>query len=415
MHDRRNFLKMSAVGLAGLVANPNDLLADESKSKKMATVSWKNIEKQFDIDKNINYLNNGTAGLSPKSVQKAVFERMKYINLHGVYGGLEQELLNSLAAHFGIKSNEIALTHNVTEGINIAAWALPLKSGDEVILTNHEHVGNAVPWLNRQKKDGIKVVMAEIKPTAEQTFEEIKSKCTAKTKVIAVPHITCTLGQILPVKQLVELAKSRGIKTFIDGAHGAGMLNLDLKELGCDMYATCGHKWMLGPKGTGFVYINEELISELNGIFVGAGSDTRWDISDEMTAIEDYVKTGHRFYYGTQNSALYAGWIEAINFFETLGQDKVEERIRSLNQHLFEGLKSISTIKILTPEETISRCGVVSFLVSNKSDTVMEQFRKDGWILRFVAESKLDCIRVSTHIYNTENQIDALLEKLKNA
>ena len=86
-----------------------------------------------------------------------------------------------------------------------------------------------------------------------------------------------------------------------------------------------------------------------------------------------------------------------------------------MNQHLFEGLKSISTIKILTPEETISRCGVVSFLVSNKSDTVMEQFRKDGWILRFVAESKLDCIRVSTHIYNTENQIDALLEKLKNA
>ena len=290
-----------------------------------------------------------------------------------------------------------------------------MNAGDEVILTNHEHVGNALPWLNRKRKDGIEIKMLTLPKTADECMSRIKALITTKTKVIAVPHVTCTTGQVLPIKEICAYAKTKGIYTLIDGAHGVGMLDLNVKDLGCDMYASCGHKWMLGPKGTGVLYANKRLINELDSHFVGGYSDTGWTISEQRSEMDGLREDSHRFFYGTQNTALYAGISSAADFMLNIGVDRVAQRIKSLNQRFVDGLHSNPKFDLLTPSESISRAGIASFKIEGDDWQVYKKLRDEKWILRFVGESDLNCIRVSTHIYNTENQIDELLEKLMKA
>lgn len=420
MQDRRDFIRIGAAGLVGLFANrvTANTTAFKSVQEKIidrSDCSWKKIQKEFSIRKDIQYLNTGTMGLSPNVVTEAVIRRMEIVNSTGSYSGMEKIALQRLGELMHCEASEVAITHNVSEGINIAAWALPLKSGDEVILTDHEHVGNALPWLNRKRHDGIEIRMLTLPRTAEECLERLKKLVTNKTKVIAVPHVTCTTGQILPIKEICEFAKSKGIRTLIDGAHGVGMLNLDVKDLGCDMYASCCHKWMLGPKGTGVLYANKELIEELDAKFVGGYSDTGWLISDEKSEITGLVPTSHRFFYGTQNTALYAGIIAAADFLLSINMDRVANRISELNQQLLDGLKTNDKFSILTPEESRSRGGILSFNIEGKDRLIYDQLRKEKWILRFVGESGLNCIRVSTHIYNDEEQIETLTKNLLSA
>jgi selenocysteine lyase/cysteine desulfurase len=420
VQDRREFIRIGAAGLVTLFANRvigenTSIATDVGRNKNLSEKSWNKIKREFSIDKNIIYLNTGTMGLSPDVVTESVIRRTEIVNHTGSYSGMEKPALMRLGQIMGCEASEVAITHNVTEGINIAAWALPLMPGDEVILTDHEHVGNALPWLNRKRIDGIEIRMLELPKTAEECLQRLKKLVTNKTKVIAVPHVTCTTGQVLPIKEICAFAKTKGIKTLIDGAHGVGMLDLDVKDLGCDMYASCGHKWLLGPKGTGILYANKELIKELDAMFVGGYSDTGWTISNEKSEIHGIREDSHRFFYGTQNTALYAGLTAAVDFMLSIGKKRVTARIAELNQMLFEGLKSNSKIDILTPEESFSRAGILSFNIEGNDRLIYEKLRREKWILRYVGESNLNCIRVSTHIYNTEKQIDGLLSNLLTA
>ena len=417
MQDRRDFIRFGAVGLVGLFANraTADITGLEnvhSNIEDRSKCSWKKIQKEFSIKKDIQYLNTGTMGLSPNVVTESVIRRMEIVNSTGSYSGMEHVALENLAKMMGSEASEIAITHNVSEGINIAAWALPLKSGDEIILTDQEHVGNALPWLNRKRRDGIEIRMVTLADTAEECLDRIKKLVTPKTKVIAVPHVTCTTGQVLPIKEICAFAKTKGIKTLIDGAHGVGMLKLDVKDLGCDMYASCCHKWMLGPKGTGVLYANKDLIEELDALFVGGYSDTGWIVGEEKSEITGLVSTSHRFFYGTQNTALYAGISAAADFLQSIQMERVAGRITALNQQLYDGLKNNKKFTILTPEESTSRAGILSFNVEGNDRLIYDKLRKEKWILRFVGESGLNCIRVSTHIYNNEEQIETLIKNL---
>ncbi len=376
--------------------------------------SWIKIREKFTLNKNRIYFNNGTFGPSPKVVQDTVISNLEKCNFTGEYGHTDDSR-KVLAEFVGVTTEEISLTHNTTEGINIVCWGIPLKAGDEVIISLHEHVGNAVPWLNRAKLHDIKLRTFEPGKDANETLEIIKKLITPKTRVIAVPHITCTTGQVLPIKEISALAANHNIFTAIDGAHGPGSLNLDLKDLGCDFYASSCHKWMLGPNGTGFVYIKKELIDTLQAIQVGAYSDNGWDLYSNPPKLEGYNPTAHRFDYGSQSMPLYAGAAASAQFHNEIGKAKVEERIRELNSHLFEGLTNMRThLDILTPKEPQSRIGILTFKPKNHEyKAFANKISSEGFRIRVVPESKLDAIRISTHIYNSKAEIDSLLLALE--
>jgi selenocysteine lyase/cysteine desulfurase len=375
---------------------------------------WKAIRQQFPLQNNRTYLNNGTFGPAPFSVLDALQKSSLDINTSGEYGNSDAERVQ-LAQFFGIKTTEFSITHNTTEGINIMAWGVPLQAGDEVILTTHEHAGNALPWLNRAKYDGIVLRTFEPKATQIENLNEIQKLINSKTKVIAIPHVTCTTGLVFPIQEICSLAKARGILTAIDGAHGAGTFNLDLTAMGCDFYAGCFHKWMLGPSGTAFLYVREESLEKLRPLMIGGHSDTGWDLNVNPPTLAGYVPSARRFDYGTQSKSLAVGMVAATEFHDKIGKANIETRLKSLNQYLFDGLSEMNSIlDILTPMEKESRISLISFRPKNISyQACGNALGKAGFRIRQVPEGGVNAIRVSTHVYNTQEELDAFLVALK--
>jgi selenocysteine lyase/cysteine desulfurase len=419
--NRRNFLRSTSL-LAACSFSEFDVMAAALQAKTNGnTVGeddeayWSNVRQLFPLTRERIYLNNGTLGPSPYPVIEAVRQGMMKSDEYGDYGGYE-DCINSIAAFTGSDKNEIALTHNVTEGINIACWGVPLKRRDEVIISDQEHVGNALPWLNRQKLHGIVLKTFTPAPTAAETLERIAALITKKTRVIAVPHIPCTQGQILPVKEICTLAREKGIYSCIDGAHGPGMLPLNLHDMGCDTYASCGHKWMLGPKGTGFLYVRAGFGAVLQPYFVGGGSaGGDWDIVHSPGYMPPYADSAHRYFGGTQSLGLSMGVTASIDFLESIGMGNVNRRIKYLGNYVQQGLLSLGDkIELITPAEEQSYCGVNSFRIK---DVPYNEFYKtcfqNNIRVRAVPENGIDCIRVSTHIYNNRQEVDSLIDLVR--
>lgn len=415
MKSRRSFLQKLGLG----ILTPGIFEMTDSQSSGINThlqgeEFWEQVRKQFPLTTNRVYLNNGTFGPSPSVVVNAVKESLDETNTVGEYGHINP-LRGEIASFFGIKESEISLTHNTTEGINILVWGLPLKAGDEVIITYHEHAGNAIPWLNRAKLHGVVLVPFEPGNTQEENLELIKKLVTPKTKVIAVPHVTCTTGLVMPIKEIAEFAKSKGIFTAIDGAHGAGTFDLNLKELGIDFYASSFHKWVLGPNGSGFLYVKEELLDQLQAYQVGAYSETGYDLNEKPLKLKEYVPTAHRYDYGSQSLPLIKGVLAAIGFHQEIGKEKVEARIRELNQYLFDGLSEMENqLELITPSEPSSRICMVSFKPKNKDfQAAYQEISKEGFRIRIVPEGGINAIRISTHIYNSPTEIDGFLSAVR--
>lgn len=412
---RRRFIQQSAAATLGIgirfpettVSEPNiSTLVDEKTN-----IDWAKLRELFPLDQGWRYLNNGTMGPSPNAVIDAVHKGMMEGDQFGNYSGWDLTP-QKIATFVGANQNEIALTHNTTEGINIYTWGLPLKKGDEVIVTTHEHVGNAFPWLNRQKLHGIKLVPFNPEPSATETLKQIESLITSQTKVIAVPHVLCSQGQIMPIKEISKLAKANGLFVVVDGAHGPGMLDLNLHELGCDAYASCCHKWMLGPKGTGFLYVKESAQDIIQPYFVGGGSDSAlWNLASNPIQMGPYANGAHRYYGGTQNLGLFKGVDASIAFLSALGMKTVSDRVQTLGTYALQGLISLGDkIEVLTPTEVESYAGIVGFKSTRMNSEALYSLAMSKKIrIRLVLENGINCLRVSTHIYNQTSDIDALL------
>lgn len=415
MSKRREFLK-TALLAAGAMALPGQgssspLLPEYTDDTESY---WREIRRQFPLRHDRTFLNNGTIGPSPYRVIHTVQKDMLHVDESGTHGGGESELCRALARFLNTHADEISLTHNVTEGINIVCWGLKLKAGDEVLISTHEHVGNACPWINRAHLSGIKLVPVKLGTTAEETLNNIRSAITPKTKALSLPHIPCTIGQILPVKEICRLAKEKGIFSLIDGAHPPGMLQVDLKDIGCDAYAGCGHKWMLGPKGTGFLYVAATMRDRVQAFYGGAGMDAGWDLLSRPVTFKGYAPNGHRYYYGSQNASLYKGLVSAIEFQEAIGKERIENRVRGLATYLRDQLGSFrNDVEILTPREHISRGAQISFRLKNKDTRHFHDYcAREKIITRFVPENDINCLRISCHIYNNFEDLDTLLATL---
>lgn len=415
--NRRFFLRSAAL----ITCSLSELTAMAAKRNvnNVSTVKnddehyWESIRQLFPLVSNRSYLNNGTLGPSPYPVIEATHKGMMRADELGDYHHADR-LLKRLAEFIGAESDELAYTNNVTHGINIACRGLQLQKGDEVIMTTHEHVGNAMPWLNRMKQDGIVIKVFSPQITAGATLKEIEALVTSKTKVIAIPHIPCTQGQIMPVKEVCELAHKHGVVSCIDGAHGPGMIPIDVKELGCDIYVSCGHKWMLGPKGTGFLYVKRDMRESVRPIFA-AEYTADWELSEQKIFISEYRDTASIYFGGTLNSGLIDGLEESIDFLETIGAANVYSRIKYLGHYTQQQLLGLGDkIKLLTPTEERSYSGINSFIVKGvDNQKLYNDALKNGLRLRYVPESGLNCIRVSTHIYNSTQDIDKLTAFIK--
>lgn len=423
MHaSRRSFIRQVTQGVIGtwaLSAVPaasraRYIISNDQKVAPDDEQFWGVVRDQFPLGHERTYLNNGTIGPSPYPVLETVKASLDEVDATGDYGGWDS-VRGKLAKFVNVDESEISMTHNVTEGINVIAGGLPLSRGDEVIMTTHEHVGNALPWLNRMRLDGIVIKTLKPAPTAVENLNRINDLITKQTKAIAIPHITCTIGQVFPVKEIAKLGHDKGLWVFFDGAHGPGMTMLDLKDMGCDFYASCCHKWMCGPKGTGFVYVRKDLLDVVQARWVGGYSDNGWDMTTDPVQFKGYVPTAHRFDFATQNASIYIGLGAAIDFLYHIGMENIVHRGKALATHLQEELLKLGDkVEMLTPTEEQSRRFVTGFrLKSMPYDKFGEFATKKGFRIRLVPESHLNSIRISTHLYNNFDEVDAFVKAVK--
>jgi len=286
--------------------------------------------------------------------------------------------------------------------MSILAAGIPLKRGDEVLITHHEHPGGKEPWLLRAARDGIEVREVEIPSppeNPEQILNLINDAISKKTRVISVSHVTCTTGLILPVKQLCQLARDKGILTVLDGAHPMGMFVFNLHDIDPDFFASSPHKWLDAPFGNGTPYVRKDK-TDMLWPFHGSGG---WD-----------GKTARRFEaIGTRSWPVTCALGKAIDFQLAIGRDRIEKRGRELATYFKEKVREIPGVQLYTSMDPRMSCSVSSISIGELkfSDVYRYLMERYNIIARPVEE--VNAVRVSTHFYNTKEEVDACLNAIK--
>ena len=368
---------------------------------------WAELRKQFLIPADEVYLNNGTVGSSPAPVLRAIFEGYNETEKmaqsdpedYPIWGyGAWNEFRDPLAAFVGCTRDEIALVRNATEANSYIANGLDMKAGDEVLMTDQEHPGGEHPWNLRAKRYGIvvkKVTLPKPVPNAAVVLNLINDAITPRTRVLFFSHITTATGVVLPAKELCALARSKGIVSAVDGAHVIGMMALNVHDLGCDMYSSSPHKWLMAPKGTGFLYVREEMIDRLWNTIVTAG----WD--DPKLRAERFQRIG------SSNVPSLWGMRAAVKLANDIGLDRIERRHQKMADYIHGEMVKRGAESWTSPDASM-RCAIASVNVAPTQimelETWMWQNKKIR--IRGGAPSK---IRLSTPYYLLRKDVDRYL------
>ena len=416
--DRRGFLSsLSAVAAAAalpvstihadLLCQPAPALPESSVYDKDEEAYWTTLRKQFVIPEDEVYLNNGTVGSSPLPVLKAIIdcyqnaERLAQTNPedYPIWGyAAWNEFRDPLAAFVGCKRDEIALLRNATEANSYIANGVDLKAGDEVLITDQEHPGGEHPWDLRAKRYGIvvkKITLPKPVPDAATVLNLFNEAITPRTRVIFFSHITTVTGVVLPAKEICALARSKGILSAVDGAHVPGMMKLDVHDLGCDMYSASPHKWLQATKGTGFLYLRDEVIDRVWNTIATEG----WD--DTKLRAERFQRIG------SSNVPTLCGLRAAIEFANQIGMERIEKRHRQMADYVLAEMTKRGAVSWTSPNAAL-RCGIATVNVAPQTmpDTENWMWKEKKIRIRGGAPSK---IRISMPYFVLRKDADRFL------
>ena len=418
MLDRRRFLS-SAASLAGAFAFRQELFAQLEKApsslpnpalyERSQDIYWDELRQQFLIPADEVYLNNGTVGSSPAPVLRAIFDSYNQTEKldqqdpedYPIWGyAAWNEFRDPLAAFVGCNRDEIALVRNATEGNSYIANGIDMKAGDEVLMTDQEHPGGEQPWQLRAKRYGVVVRKVTLpKPVHDpvQVLNLFQDAITPRTRVIFFSHITTVTGAVLPAKELCALARSKGILSAVDGAHVPGMMELNLHELGCDLYSASPHKWLQAPKGTGFLFVRDEVIDRMWNTIATEG----WD--DAKLRAERFQRIG------SSNVPALAGMRAAIQFANQIGMARIERRHRELANYMLSGMMKRGAESWTSPDPTL-RCAIATVNVPP-----VQRVDLENWLLKMhkirIRGGEPSKLRLSTPYYVRKKDIDYFLEK----
>ena len=370
---------------------------------------WQAVRDEFPLSRALTYFNTGGLGPAARAALQIVADttqRLQEKSEHGhaLFAGARE----AVARFLGADPAETAFMRNATEANAIVAAGLALKAGDEVIFESHAHPGGSFPWLQQQRLRGIVVKVFE--PDAREpagNVARIRALWSPRTRVVQVSHITAPTGIAMPVREIAALCRERGAWFHLDGAQSAGMIPVALRELGCDSFATSGHKWLGAPLETGVLFVRRERLDAVSPVLVGAYSGEADTLPGELRL----AAGAERFEYGTRNVASALALAEAMRFQEQIGRDRIAARGRSLMERVRAGLAPVPGIEILTPAESRACASMISFRSARvPHDRLFSRLMNEHAMrCRPVTEQGLNALRVSTHIFNSPAECDALV------
>lgn len=411
--DRRTFLRQAAVGAAGLGvaatargAGAPVLPAFDERSPE---TFWQAVRAQYPLATGLTYFNTGGLGPAAQPVLDRVSAQTRQLQEKCEHGHALHEGARETVAHFlGADPAEIAFVRNASEGNAIVAAGLRLEPGDEVIFETHAHPGGSFPWANQHRLRGVVLRLFEPDPhDPAGNVARIKALLSKRTRVVQVSHVTAPTGLVMPVEAIARLCRERGVWFHVDGAQSAGMFPFSVRTLGCDSFATSGHKWLGGPFETGVLFLRRERLAEVEPVLVGAYSGELDFLPGELRL----ASTAIRHEYGTRNAAAIVGLAEAVRFQERIGRDRIAARGRQLAERIRAGLVELPGVEILTPAPGMLHASMLTFRTARVPyDQLFNRlFRDRAMRCRPVSEQRLNALRVSTHLFNSPAECDALV------
>ena len=415
---RRTFLRSTGAGAAAAAfarASFDDLIAAsaeiQNQSPEQAATNqsyWGQVQNQFDLDRTMINLNTGHHCSHPRVVARAVEQYLQMENLLPVryaaqIGANVETVRRMLAEEFGCDAEEMAITRNASESLQILQSGLDLKAGDEVITTEQDYPRMLTTWDQRLRRDKVKVTRLQfpVPTTADDLYERFERAITPQTKVLHFCHITNLTGQLFPVQRICRLARSRGIFTIVDGAHAGAHFPYKLRDLECDSYGVSLHKWLLAPFGTGMLFVRRDLIPRV------------WPLQAAPAVSDANIRKFEET--GTQPLAPKAAIADAIAFHRTIGAERKAARLYYLTMRWAEPLRKLPRIQMwssLKPGETwgMATVGIQGMTAAQITSAL---FEKQRIVVAGLAQGAMpgqqfpfQGIRVTPNVYTTVEEVD---------
>lgn len=430
MSTRRDFLKQVAGGAAALSLGAatfdpltakeviTDLKSFTGTPQSLADNEhfWYRVQQAFTVDRSLINLNNGGVSPAPEFVQAAMKKHLDFSNQAPVYNmwrilePRREGVRQRLARMFAVDPEEIAITRNASESLQICQLGMDLKKGDEVLTTTHDYPRMITTFQQRERREGIVLKQFDLPVPVEdddlvvQLFEE---NITPKTKMILMCHIVNITGQILPVKKVVQMARKKGIPVVVDGAHAFAHFSFTHEDLDCDYYTTSLHKWLFAPHGTGMLYVKKDKIKEL------------WPMMAAPESMDEDIRKYEEI--GTHPAANFLAIGEAITFHEGIGAERKEARLKYLNDLWIDEIVDGDKVVLHTSRNPKYACGIATVEIKGVEPNKLNSnlWSKHRIITTPINHHQFKGIRVTPNVYTTLEEIarftDAMKEEIANA
>lgn len=418
MSDRRSFLRAVSAPAAALAWPALPTLRGDWSPGRIPRDGggpedepfWAEVQRAFTVDRSLINLNNGGVSPSPSYVQDAVKRHLDFSNqapTWTMWRVLEPQIetvRTMLAARFGCDPEEIAITRNASESLQICQAGVDLEPGDEVVTSSQDYPRMMQTWQQRERRDGIRLVQIELPVPAEDNAEVVRrfeAAITPRTRVIHMSHMINLTGQILPVRDVVRMARRRGLPVIVDGAHAFAHFEFQQADLECDYYATSLHKWLFAPHGTGMLYVKRELIPSL------------WALQAPPAGMDANIRKFEEI--GTHPAANHNAIAEAIVFNDAIGMQRKQQRLVWLRDRWAVPLSRLDRVRLLTSLRPGLACGIATVAIEGIDPGALAAHLWDRYriIVTPIDHPSVRGIRVSPSVYTTPDEIDRFREAME--
>lgn len=367
--------------------------------------------EELGLSPGLIHLNTGSAGPTRNRVLARTLAAWRQLETNPVVQSYYDEpntiftaadqVRTKAAALLGCSGDEILFTRGTTDGITTLAQSVKLSAGDRILSSNLEHEGGEVGWLHRQWLTGVLVDRVRLpfdEHDPQQIMRAYAAALTPKTKVITVSHVLAPTGLLMPVADIAQLARSRGILCVVDGAQAVGQIRVDVRSIGCHAYATSGHKWLMGPKGTGVVYIAKDAL--------GSFAPPQWQLGRKVGSDSA----------GLASLTMAIGLGEAIDAARTLGIEEIENHNRKLSATVYAEMSKMPQLRVVSPAPGAHSTALVAAILPPSISA--ERIRADlqarhNVVIKLAEKRWFNGIRLSPHVFNDEAQVAAALSALR--
>ena len=372
---------------------------------------WFEVSQAFTVDRSIVNLNNGGVSPSPAIVQQAMKRHLDYSNTcppYAMWRILEPQreaVRQRLAHQFGCDPEEIALTRNASEGLQICQFGIDLKSGDEVLTTTQDYGRMINTFKQREKREGIVLKQFTVPVPAENPKEIValfEEKITPRTRVILMSHMINLTGQILPAREVVAMARKYNIPVIVDGAHALAHFAFKLSDINCDYYATSLHKWLFAPHGTGLLYVRKERIAET------------WPMMAAPKAMKDDIRKYEEI--GTHPAANYLAIAEALTFHQGIGPERKEARLIYLRNYWANRLLENDRVTLHTSLKPGFACGIANVQIQGIDSGELNSWlwKQHRILTTAIMHDEFEGLRVSPSVYTTKEELDRFCDAIEH-